>query len=221
MIIEKITADTSEEFLKIRTELETYLSNDFDINEGKQFLSKHVPNEVFIKAEILLETLINYLMGSASIILKDADVDTKNLFYEEDFRNQIAGWFHNIENKLNLNPSTAEFSKDTRCFNGMIAGSIAFVTGTAIAVMTFDKESVMRTIVTGILTLILSAVSYKVVFTKSDNTARETIKQDIENFLKISESQTKEWLKKVIKSFSENFELFCSKNNFEYKGKLK
>lgn len=160
-------------------------------------------------------------MDNALSILKDADVDTKNLFYEEDLRNQIAGWFHNIENKLNLNPPTAEFSQDPRSLNGIIAGSITFVTGTAIAVMTFDKESVIRTIVTGVLTLLLSAVSYKVAFNKSDNSARETIKQDIENYLKISESQTKEWLKEVIVTFSKKFDLFCSKNNFEYKGKIK
>jgi len=220
MIFEKIKKDTSEEFLIIRDELNIFLENDFDIDKNKLFLSTHIPNEVLIKTDILLETLINYLMEDALNILKKSDTETQNLFYKEDLRRSIKNWSLQNENKLKLNPSTAEYSKDPRSFNGLIAGGITFVAGSAITAIYFEKESVLQTIVTGVFTLFLSAIAYKIAFNKSKNAARETIKQDIENYLKISESQTKEWLKEVINSFSKDFESFCSKNNFDYKGKI-
>ncbi|MCX5815165.1 MAG: hypothetical protein NTX75_02835 [Proteobacteria bacterium] len=220
MIKDEINKDISEEFIILRKELQIYLRDDFLIDQNRLFLQNHVPQKIINKAEILTDTLLNYLMEEAVAILQDADIDIQNSFYREDFRGRFRLWAAQVENNLRLDPSIVEFNRDPRLINGLIAGGITFITGTAVTSLVFVPTSAIAAIVSGIMILIVSAVAYKVAHKKSSKAARETIKRDIESYIKASEIQVSEWLEGVIKAFSDDFVSFCQKNGLEHKGTI-
>ncbi|NBJ14836.1 MAG: hypothetical protein FNP40_04540 [Dehalobacter sp. 4CP] len=216
----KIKNDISEEFEILRKELQIYLRDDFIIEQNRLFLKDHVPQEIINKAEILTDTLLNYLMEEAAAFLQGADIDIQNSFYREDFRARFRLWAAQVENNLRLDPSIVEFNRDPRLINGLIAGGITFITGAAITSLVFVPTSAIAVIVSGIMILVVSAIAYKVAHNKSAKGTRETIKKDIESYMGASEIQVSKWLEGVIKEFSDDFVSFCQKNGLEYKGTI-
>ncbi|WMN79837.1 hypothetical protein NI385_12810 [Vibrio parahaemolyticus] len=65
MISQKIKLDVTDEFSSLKESLQTHLNGDFNVSETKQFLQTHVPKEIIYKSEVLLDTLLNYLMEDA------------------------------------------------------------------------------------------------------------------------------------------------------------
>lgn len=217
MISQKIKIDVIDEFSNLKESLKTHLNGDFNVSETKHFLQTHVPKEIVYKSEILLDTLLNYLMEDARKKIESGDEKLQNAFFDADFRRRIHEWSTQLENKLSLEPDVVKYVSDPRLTQGLIASGITFVVGTSITIAM--APSIVGTIVAGIVTVLLSAFAFKLAFEKASPKAREITKLDIDQYLKESQAQVLAWLSKVEKSFNDDFHKFCSANGFEVKGK--
>ena len=217
MISQKIKRDATDEFASLKESLQTHLNGGFNVSETKQFLQTHVPKEIVYKSEVLLDTLLNYLMEDARKKIESSDVKLQNAFFDADFRKRIHDWSIQLENKLSLEPDIVKYVADPRLTQGLIASGITLVVGTGITVAL--APSIVGTIVAGIVTVLLSAFAFKIAFDKTSPKARGLIKKDIDQYLEEAQKQVLAWLSKVEKSFNDNFHKFCSDNGFEAEGK--
>ncbi|QTA83800.1 Uncharacterized protein dnl_62160 [Desulfonema limicola] len=213
MISEKIKKDVTDEFANLKEALQTHLKPGFDVSQTKQFLQAHIPKEIVYKSEILLDTLLNYLMEDARERIKSADVNLQNAFFDADFRKRLHEWTKQLKNKLAIEPNIVKYTSDPRLKQGLIASGITFVVGTGIT-------AALAPIFAGIVTIVLTAFAFKFAYEKAAPKAREIIKMDIDHFLTASQRQVVEWLEKVETAFENDFSGFCAKNGFELKGKL-
>jgi len=216
MITEKIKKDVNDEFTNLKDELQPHLKHSFEVSQTKQFLQAHIPKEIVYKSEILLDTLLNYLMEDARERIKTADVKLQNDFFDADFRKRVHQWARQLENKLALDPDIVKYTFDPRLKQGLIASGITFVAGTCVTLTLVP--SVVGAIVSGIVTLLLSALVFKIAYDKASPKAREIVMMDIEKYLEASQKQVSEWLEKVVAAFENDFHAFCSTNGFVLEG---
>lgn len=222
MIYDKINKDIYEEFEKLRKSINESLSSEnYDIDLKKDFLSQTLPKEVMQKANILLDTLLNYLMDEAIDLLKNADIEIRNAFFRANINEKIEQWARETITRLMQESAHIDFGNDVRLRNGLIAGGVTFVVGATVTAIVFMPYSTIAAIVAGIVSLIASVVAYKVVFDKSSATARENLKQSVMDYIQKTENLTTEWLKGVINAFSDDFRGFCKNNNINFEGEIK
>lgn len=213
MISQKIKLDVTDEFSSLKESLQTYLNGDFNVSETKQFLQTHVPKEIVYKSEVLLDTLLNYLMEDARKKIESGDVKLQNAFFDADFRKRIHEQSIQLESQFSLESDAVKYASDARLTQGLIASGIMFVIGAGITVALVP--SIVATIVAGIVTVLLSAFAFKLAFDKASPKAREITKLDIDEYLQESQVQVLAWLSKVEKKFNDDFHKFCSDNGFE------
>ena len=213
--VSQFTDDINDEFLKIRNNLPRHLDDDNGVQRKKKFLSNHVPKEVIISSKILLDTVINTLMNEARSELNSASAELQNKFYDHDFRKRVKEWAAEIENKLSLEPEYIKYSSDPQLVNGLVAAGITFVAGAAITGIAFIPTTVIGAIVSGIVTLILSAVAFKFASKKAEPKAISKMIEDIDSYLESSKAQVFDWLGKVIYYFDNEFKSFCNNNGWE------
>lgn len=212
MIVENIKTDVSEEFLSIKESLQIYLMPGFGVSQTKQFLQTHVPKEVVYKSEILLDTLLNYLMKDARDKIETADTELKNAFLDMDLRKRIHEWTRQLQNKLALEPDIVKYSTDPRLKSGLIASGVTFLAGAGIS--TAIASGIVGSILSGIATIILTAVAFKIAYNKASPNARVALKADIDQYLASSQEQVFAWLETVANAFDNDFHVFCTANGF-------
>ncbi|MGQ9643581.1 MAG: hypothetical protein ACUVT3_06970 [Ignavibacterium sp.] len=214
--VNQFTDDINDEFLKIWNNIQKHLYDDNDIQRKKMFLSSHVPKEVIISSETLLDTVINALMDEARLQLKTASAELQNKFYEYDFREKVKEWAAQAENKLSLQPEYIKYSSNPQLVHGLVASGVTFITGAAITTgAAFIPTMAIGAIISGIVTLILSALAFKFAYDKAEPKAISKMIEDIESYLESSKKQVFEWLSKVIYFFDKEFKSFCSSNGWE------
>lgn len=216
MIAEKIKKDITDEFANLKEALQIHLKPDFDVSQTKQFLQTHIQKEIIYKFEILLDTLLNYLMEDARERIKSADAKLQNAFFDADFRQRVHEWARQLENKFALDPDIVKYTFDPRLKQGLIASGITFVAGASVIL---TLTSVVGAMVTGIITILLSALVFKIAYDKASPKAHEIIKIDIDQYLEASQKQVLEWMGKVGATFENDFHAFCSTNGFALDGK--
>lgn len=213
--VNQFTADINDEFFKIRNNLQMHFDDDNGVESKRMFLSSHVPKEVIISSEILLDTVINALMDDARHQLKTASAELQNKFYDYDFREKVKEWAVQIENRLSLEPEYVKYSSDPQLILGLVAAGITFITGAAIIGIAFIPTMVIGAILSGIVTSILSAVAFKFAYDKAEPKAISKMIGDIESYLESSKTQVFEWLGRVILSFDNEFKSFCCNNGWK------
>jgi hypothetical protein len=211
MISEKVKKDVTEEFANLIIDLQIHIKGDFNASQTKQFLQTHIPKEIIYKSEILLDTLLNYLMADAQARIKSADAKLQNAFFDADFRKRHE-WAKQMENKLALQPDIVKYTFDPRLKQGLKNSGIIFVVGTGLTLTLAPRD--VRAIIPGILTILLSAFAFKVAYDKATPKALEIIKTDIDQYLQASQRQVLEWLEKVGAAFENDFRNFCANNGF-------
>lgn len=216
MTYNKIKNDVTDEFEKLKENLQAYLKPDFDVLQIKQFLRTHIPIEIVYKSESLLDTLLNYLMEDARKRIKSADTKLQNAFFDADFRKRVHEWTKQLENKLILESHVVRYSSDPRLKQGLIASGIVFAVGVGVTSVVL-APSIVGTIIGGIVTILLSVFTFRIAFEKAAPKARISIKEDIDQYLKESQKQVLTWLEKVETNFEDNFHDFCSTNGFKPK----
>lgn len=212
MTINNINTDVSEEFRSIKESLQIYFKSGFDVSQTKQFLQAHVPKEIIYKTEILLDTLLNYLMKDALDKIKAADTELQNVFFDMDFRKRIHEWTKQLQNDFALEPDIVKYSTDPRLKSGLIASGVTFLAGTGITAALIP--SVVGAIISGIVTIMLTAVAFKTAHDKASPEAREALKADIDQYLASSQEQVFAWLETVANAFDNDFHAFCVTNGF-------
>lgn len=216
MIDNKIKNDVIDEFEKLKENLQAYLKPDFDVLKIKQFLRTYIPKEIVHKSDILLDTLLNYLIEDARKRIRSADTKLQNTFFDADFRKRVHEWTKQLENKLVLEPHVVRYSSDPRLKQGLIASGVVFAVGAGVTAAAL-APSIVGTIIGGIVTILLSVFTLRIVFERAAPEARISIKADIDQYLKESQKQVLTWLEKVETNFENNFHDFCSTNGFKPK----
>lgn len=220
MIQDKIKHDIEQEFSELRGSISNGLQDEFNIDTQKDYLKNHIPSEIIVKSEILLDTLLNYLMETAIKELDKVDVEIQNDFFNQDFRNKVREWVKQTEHQLELTTPEVVFSADPRWRQGAINGGTAFIIGTAVTVFVFDPTKVIWAIVTGLVTIIAAVYLFKKGCEKAEPKARSIIKSDVEIFINNAEQQVSDWLKTVTTVFSEEFNNFCNSRSININGKI-
>ena len=215
MIADKIKKDVKDEFSSLKDALQIHLNPDFNVSQTKQFLQTHIPKEIVYKSEILLDTLLNYLMEDARSKIKTANVEFQNAFFDVDFRKRVHEWANQLENKLKLEPDIVVYTSDPRLKQGLIASGITFV-GVGITCTLFS--GMVGAVISGMVTILLSAIAFKIAYEKASPKAREIVKNDIDQYLNTSQMQVVEWLEKAATAFDNDLTAFCSANGFELNG---
>ena len=194
---ERIGADIREEFDELREKLNRHLEPNADVDQTRRILVEHAPTMVVAKTQILLDTLLNYLMEDATEALIDAPTTVKNAFYDLDLRASIRGSF-------SLKPELLELSFDPRIIAGGVwAGSTATAGGLVTAL--FLSGLIFR-IVGGVATLVASAIAFQIAHTATTGTALQRLRNDLDEYLTHSEQQVSSWLADVEEYFFEKFQ---------------
>ncbi len=196
---ERIKTDIHEEFDEMREKLNRHIEPDMDVDQARRILIEHAPAMVVAKTQLLLDTLLNYLMEDATETLTDAPTTVKNAFYDLDLRTCI-------KKSFSLKPELLELSFDSRIIaGGVAAGSTATAGGLMTAL--FLSGLIFR-IVGGVATLVASAIAFQIAHTATTGTALQRLRNDLDEYLTNSEQQVSSWLTNVEEYFFSAFKEF-------------
>jgi len=198
----QITANIRDEFAAIRKDAVRHLDSSVPVDHARELLGQHVPALVVGRAQILLDSLLIYLMEDAMEALSSAPTDVKNYFYALDLRARIKGSF-------SLEPHTLQFSVDPRVVAGSAAAGGTLVAGGLIIALVLP--GVVGRLIAGLGTLVASAVAYRLAHSAGSPAARKALESDLSTYLAQSETQVADWLAGVERAFVENFGAFASK----------
>ncbi|MHB0756255.1 hypothetical protein [Polaribacter sp. M15] len=207
-----IKQDVKEQFDNIRLDITNQLHNDFEIEMTVKHLSDYIPKEIIYNSEMLLETLLTYLMSDAQKAIEKLDIKTKNRFYDAKLNEKIIEFANNLKEDKNLINNAIEFQKDNRKRNAFIAGSVTFVAG-ASGTITLTPVCIIGAVISGFVTLIISALMFKLTYDKSTIKTRENIRMDVKNYLKNTEKEVHLWLNEVAIAYNNELEKFVDENS--------
>lgn len=197
----QITADIRDEFAGIRKDAIRHLDPMVTVDHARKILGQHVPALVVGRAQILLDSLLSYLMEDAMEALSNESTDVKNGFYELDLRGRI-------KTSYSLEPQTLQFSFDPRVVAGGIAAGGTLVAGSLIIGLILT--GVVSRSIAGLATLVASAVAYRLAHSATAPSARKTLESNLSTYLAQSEAQISEWLAGVDHAFVDDFDKFAS-----------
>lgn len=195
----RIATDTREEFAELREKLSRHLEPNADVDQVRLILVEHAPAMVVAKTQLLLDTLLNYLMEDATEALTDAPTTIKNEFYDLDLRSRV-------KKSFTLEPESLEVSFDPRVIAGRVAASATAAAGGLITAL-FLSELISR-IVGGVATLVASAVAFRIAHTATTGTALQRLQEDMDDYLTHSEQQVSSWLVDIEEYFVSAFKEF-------------
>ena len=197
--VTRIAADVREEFAELRERLSHHLGPDSNVDQARLMLADHVPTMVVAKTQILLDTLLNYLIEDAMEALTDAPTAVKNAFYDLDLRARI-------KESFSLEPESLQFSFDPRIIAGGVAASATAAAGGLITALLLS--GLISRILGGVATLIASALAFRMAHTATTGTARQRLLDNVDDYVSRSEHQASSWLISVEEYFVAAFEEF-------------
>ena len=198
-VAKRITADIREEFVELREHLSRHLESDTDVDQERRLLVEHVPTMVVARTQLLLDTLLNYLMEDAIAALADAPTAIKNEFYDLDLRSRV-------KQSFTLEPESLEFSHDPRVIAGGVAASAAAAAGGLITALLLS--GLIPRILGGVTTLVASAVAFRIAHTATTGIALQRLRNEVDDHVTQSEQQVSSWLANVEDFFVSAFEEF-------------
>ena len=196
-----IADDVREEFGGLRIELREYVVHGADVDQARRILPTHAPARVLARAQLLLDTLLNYLMEDAEDALAGAPAGIRIKFYDLDLRRSVRKTF-------TLDPKPLELSFDPRLVAaGVAAGATASAGGLA---TTLFLVGLISRIAGGVATLIATALAFKLVYSSGVTTewTREALERDVDSYVALSERQVSSWLASVEVFFLAEFKEF-------------
>ncbi len=197
--VARITADTREEFDELREDLSHHLEADADVDQERRQLVDHVPTMVVAKTQLLLDTLLNYLMEDAIAALADAPTAVKNEFYDLDLRSRV-------KQSFTLGPDSLKLSSDPRWIAGGLAAGGTAVAG-GLMTLLFLSGLIAR-IAGGTAVLVVSAIAFRIAHSATTGTALQWLRNDVDAYVTQSEQQVSAWLANVEDFFVSAFEEF-------------
>lgn len=214
MIKSKIKNDIEKEFQNLQNELKIHLENKTDLKTKKDFLSKHIPNEIVFKSKLLLNSILVYLTEQSKNELKNSDLEINNEFLRANLKEKVRNLILEKEGEILKENNQVTFSYDPRIVAGIATGSIPLIIGATVIGLVFPKVGI-ASIVTGLASVLLSGATFKVTYDKSANLAHNKIKSDVEKYLTVTEKFVIEWLFTVINVYQAEFQKFCKHHNIK------
>ena len=193
----RITADTREEFDELRKGLSRHFESDTDVDQERRLLVEHVPTMVVARTQLLLDTLLNYLMEDALAALADAPTAIKNEFYDLDLRSRV-------KQSFTLEPEPLELSSDPRVIAGGLTAGGTFVAG-GLMTLLFLSGLIAR-LAGGAATLVVSAIAFRIAHSATTGTALQRLRNDVDAYVTQSEHHVSSWLANVEDFFVSAFE---------------
>ena len=197
--VTRITADVREEFAELRERLSRHLDPDADVDQARRMLADHVQTMVVARAQLLLDTLLNYLMEDATEALTDAPTAVKNAFYDLDLQARI-------KESFSLEPESLKFSHDPRVVAGGVAASATAAAGGLMTALLLS--GLIPRLVGGAASLVVSAVAFRIAHTATTGTALQRLRNEVDDYVTQSEQQVSSWLANVEDFFVSTFKEF-------------
>ena len=197
----RIADDVRQEFGKLRTDLGHYTEPETDVDQARRILPEHAPTMVLARSQLLLDTLLNYLMGDAEEALVDAPTGVQIEFYDLDLRDRV-------KKNFTLDPGLLKLSFDPRLIAGGVAAGAAATAG-GLSTALFLCGLISR-IVGGVATLAATAIAFKLAYDcrPAADWTRERLKKDVDGYVTLSEQQASSWLASVEEFFVAEFKRF-------------
>ena len=208
-VAQQITANIRDEFAGIHKDAIRHLDPAVTVDHARELLGQHVPALVVGRTQILLDSLLIYLMEDAMDALSSAPTDVKNDFYALDLRERIKKAF-------SLEPKTLQFSFDPRVIAGGTAAGGTLVAGGLLIGLVIT--GVISRIIAGLATIVASAVAYRLSHSATTASARKTLEADLATYLAQSETLVSELLTGVSQAFADAFDEFASDFDFQVGG---
>lgn len=204
--------DIKEQFNSLRNDIKNQLDKDFNIEETKIYLSEYLPKEVIYNSEILLETLLSYLMKDAKTAIESFDVKTKNKFYDKKLNEKIFDFANNLKKDKDFINKAIEFQKDPRKLNAVIASGTTLIIG-SLGIISISSMSIVGLIIAGIVVIAVSAFAFKLTYDKTTPKTRNLIRDDVDNYLKETEKKLEDWLEEISNAFNNELQNFIDENS--------
>jgi len=208
-IEKKLDEDISKEIELIKNEVYYILNKDLDLYFLKEFI-KYYPRKLLKeKAEILLDTLLNYLMQEALKNIKNLDLDHQYEFFKENLREKIKNKILSENGGFKPQPLRIKENEDLLDKTLTAAPGIAVSAGGLIATIAIPETLPLKAI-PAVSTLVGPIYVVKK-FKEKNRRLKNIWKKQINTYLKNAKNELKSWLLKVEKNFLDNLETFCKK----------
>jgi len=192
-IEKQIKKDIEYEFELINKEINFFLSQNFDIYFLKEFIRHYPPKAIRDRAEVLVETLLNYFMKDLIENIKKLPTEKQYLFFKEGLREKIKEKTLKEINKLI--PVSLSLSEDKDFKKKFpIIGSIVLTTGGITTAIVIPESLVIKSIpaASSLLASLYLLKNYK----NQTIRLKKKWKRDVEKFLE----QTKEIIKNCLEN---------------------
>lgn len=211
----KIEKDIESELELIKRELSYFLSKDLDIYFLKEFI-KHYPAKLLKeKSELLLDTLLNYLMKEVIEKIKKQDEEVQYLFSKENLREKVRNWA--LEDKNRYIPNFLRIKEEEGLAEKtlIVAPGIAVSAGGLIAAVAIPETGIIKAI-PAVSTLAGPIYIFKKLKEK-ERRMKKKWKKELEKYLKEAKKELANWLSEVCNKFEEELETFVKKFNLTLK----
>jgi len=197
----QIGANIKAEFIDIRASAHQHIRPSADVDHARRLIDQHVPARIVARAEVLRDSLLNYLMEDALESLSSATVGDRNQFYALDIRARM-------EETFRIERQSLHYSIDPRQRDGLAAASATVITGGMIAGLVLT--GMLSRVAVGMATVGVAVAAYKGVHRARTSAARKSLQADLSRYLDQSEARVAVWLDDVRLSFEQAFDEYAS-----------
>ncbi|MFZ8831203.1 MAG: hypothetical protein ACO2OY_03450 [Thermodesulfobacteriaceae bacterium] len=195
----KILEDLNSQLAVVKSEVNFFIDKDLNLYFLREFIKSYTPKLLEKKAEILLDTLLNYLMSALLEVIRDKDISVKQSVVQADIRERVKAWALGKNNAFN--PTKLELKEDEEILERLkevAPGLLVAIGGAAAAVIVSDN--ILTKLVPGLSTLAGSAYIIKQ-FRERVQRLKRIWKKNVENYLDINKKLLHSWLTSVIEKF--------------------
>lgn len=208
-----VSDDIRDELADLEAQLKTHIETGRNIDQQKVFLRHHVPAEIWQRSEVLLETLLNYLMEREIEEIGKVGIGLQNAFFDANLRNRAYEFAVERRNDLCLDP--VQYTTDPRLLRGTIAGIAGLIAGYMVTSTLVSSTRWINVSLSGLGALVLAGIGFRVVYNVSTYRSRQVVVSDIERYLQVSSMRIEEWLDGVSKKFAADVSAFYSANGLK------
>jgi hypothetical protein len=195
----KILQDLDYQLAVVKSEVNFFIDKDLNLYFLREFIKSYTPKLLKKNAEVLLDTLLNYLMSALSEVIRDKNISVKQNVVQANIRERIRAWALDKNNAFN--PTKFMLKEDEEILERLkevAPGLLVAIGGAASAVIVSDN--ILTKLVPGLSTLVGSAYVIKQVRERVQRVKR-IWKKNVDNYLDINKKLLHSWLKSVIEKF--------------------
>lgn len=208
-IEKKLDEDISKEIELIKNEIYFILDKDLDFYFLKEF-AKYYPRKLLKeKAEILLDTLLNYLMKEILEKIKSMHLDHQYEFFKENLRDKIR--VKALSENGSFKPQPVKIKEEEDLLDKTITAmpGIAVSAGGIIATVAIPETLPLKAIPA--VSALVGPLYIIKKFKDKHRRLKKIWKKQINSYLKLAKNDLKKWLLEVEENFLKDWENFYRK----------